>query len=479
MAALVAATGVHRQTIHFYLRKQLLPPPCEGPGTRDARYGEAHKELIQLIRELRDRQGLSLDAIRERFVEARFDPAAARVGLAGPPALASASGDLVTAEEACRLAEASEELLESLRAAGVAAPDPDDLAGRFDRGIVTTLRAARELEALGLPRETVLRTGRLAESLASAEIGALAADATAVDLDPAKLSERAEERHRGFGRLVSAVRSGAVGSVLRRLARIGPRTRSFAADAIYVPSALFVRRHGIEEALAAAQDRALSGGAEANLSLGRLLLGLGRYAEAAEQLSRCARLQPDDAETWASLGLATALSGREAEGAAFARRALTIAPESPRVHAFLGAVLALHAAATTGLGDASSLLREALKSAAHTRTLKAADTREELEVLIARGRLLTVMPAELSAHVTGADDLAEVVRRTEHATDAENGFDVPGTNALYRMHAFFYLGVAALQQRNGAEAARCLRECLTIDPASRFAERAYELLSTT
>ena len=57
-------TGFTRRTVHFYTQQGILPPPA-GAGL-GARYGEAHLLRLRLVPVLR-RQGLRLDAIRERF----------------------------------------------------------------------------------------------------------------------------------------------------------------------------------------------------------------------------------------------------------------------------------------------------------------------------------------------------------------------------------------------------------------------------
>ena len=58
-------TGLSRRTIHFYKGQGILAPPM-GAGL-GARYGEEHLLRLRLVPLLR-RQGLRLDAIRERLV---------------------------------------------------------------------------------------------------------------------------------------------------------------------------------------------------------------------------------------------------------------------------------------------------------------------------------------------------------------------------------------------------------------------------
>ncbi len=63
MAELVRHSGVPRETIHFYLREGLLPPP-EKAGRTLAYYDDAHLERLRLVRHLRDEKYLPIPVIR-------------------------------------------------------------------------------------------------------------------------------------------------------------------------------------------------------------------------------------------------------------------------------------------------------------------------------------------------------------------------------------------------------------------------------
>jgi DNA-binding transcriptional MerR regulator/tetratricopeptide (TPR) repeat protein len=481
MKDLVEASGVHRQTIHSYLREGVLPGPCEGAGTRNARYSAQHVELLRLIRELRDERGISLDAIRRSFERVGFDTELARRGLDDlppSPLLRLGEPEQLTLEAVAERAGAAPALVRTLVDAGVLAADP--AGSELDDDAVLVVSAALALVTHGLPEARVVRVAQTAARLAAQEASALVSDATGATEERDPLIARAEERHRRISALVSAVRLSAIHGVVRRLAEVRPRTLAFAHDAIYVPSPLFIRRHDLDRVVADAEAAASAEAAPAvaMLRLGRLVLGLGRYEEAELWLERAARLEPTLTDIWAYLGLGRALSGRIAQGVDACRRAAQVAPGSPRASAFLGAALALHAATTTGLAEATEVLRQALHEARQSRGKPPRDTFEHMEVLLARGRLFTVLPAALKDHDEGEADLREVLSRTTDTRDEDNGFDFPGTNELYRVHALFYLGIAARDAGRTDEGAQLLRECITMDPTSRFAERAYEVLST-
>ncbi|MCU1488916.1 MAG: MerR family transcriptional regulator [Acidimicrobiaceae bacterium] len=62
MSQLVARTGVRAATIRYYLANGLLPPPVKAASNRFL-YDERHVELVRLVRLLRERRHLTLEAI--------------------------------------------------------------------------------------------------------------------------------------------------------------------------------------------------------------------------------------------------------------------------------------------------------------------------------------------------------------------------------------------------------------------------------
>lgn len=64
MSELIERTGVSPATVRFYLTGGLLPAPMKLSANRFL-YDERHVEVIRLIRILRERRGLSLDAISQ------------------------------------------------------------------------------------------------------------------------------------------------------------------------------------------------------------------------------------------------------------------------------------------------------------------------------------------------------------------------------------------------------------------------------
>lgn len=70
-------TGIHRQTVHYYLRRELLPPPVRTSRT-SALYPSSTIDLIQLVQSLQRYQRLSLEEIVALFRQHNYDVRAIR-----------------------------------------------------------------------------------------------------------------------------------------------------------------------------------------------------------------------------------------------------------------------------------------------------------------------------------------------------------------------------------------------------------------
>lgn len=77
-------TGVHRQTVHYYLRRSVLPPPIRTSRTSSL-YPASTVDLIQLVQALQRQQRLSLEEIVELFKTHHYDLRAIRHAVAQQP----------------------------------------------------------------------------------------------------------------------------------------------------------------------------------------------------------------------------------------------------------------------------------------------------------------------------------------------------------------------------------------------------------
>jgi DNA-binding transcriptional MerR regulator len=158
---LASETGVSVDTIRFYQKRRLLPPPArEG---RVAWYGREHSERLARIRELQGR-GFSLAVIR-RLLEGELDPAdeplvAAVAGAQRGVALDESAGDLLSLSELAARAGVPEPILEAVAREGLLVAQRRDGIDLYPATDVELVTAGLRLLEAGFPLPDLLALGR-------------------------------------------------------------------------------------------------------------------------------------------------------------------------------------------------------------------------------------------------------------------------------------------------------------------------------
>jgi len=153
---LARAADVSVDTIRFYQKRRLLPPPTRRG--RIAWYGPEHTERLARIRDLQ-RRGFSLALIR-RMLDGELD--AADVPLAAAVAAAAASPDdddaeLLTLDDVAARAGVPRPILEAVVRAGVLVPRSDELhVDAFTTADVELVGAGLRLLEAGFPLADLL-----------------------------------------------------------------------------------------------------------------------------------------------------------------------------------------------------------------------------------------------------------------------------------------------------------------------------------
>lgn len=187
---LAGKAGVSVDTVRFYQKQRLLPPPVrEG---RVAWYTAEHLDRMDRVKELR-RRGFTLAVIR-RFLDGELDPADEPLAAAVSEAVAPGGDEeFVTAEELAARSGVPLPLIESLAREGLLIPRLHQGEPHYTADDLTVVAAGLQLLQVGLPLPGLLELARTHH----AAVRAVAAQA--VELfdsavrQPLRDSERAEE----------------------------------------------------------------------------------------------------------------------------------------------------------------------------------------------------------------------------------------------------------------------------------------------
>jgi DNA-binding transcriptional MerR regulator len=140
--------GLTVDTIRYYARERLLPPPVRAG--RHKVYGPDHLDRLERIRDLQG-QRFSLAAIRAILETER----------PGLEALFGATGREYTLDDLIERAGVEPDVVARLRAIGLV-PDPADFGREaYDEHDLALLRAVAELIDVGMPREVLYEIGAI------------------------------------------------------------------------------------------------------------------------------------------------------------------------------------------------------------------------------------------------------------------------------------------------------------------------------
>ncbi len=153
---LARRAGVSVDTVRFYQKRRLLPPPArEG---RVAWYGAEHVERLARIRELRA-QGLTL-ALIKRLLDGGIDPTDVPLAAAVANADGDAPEEFLTIEEVAERSGVPLPLLEAVAREGLLVPRVHDGEPRYTAADVEVVRHGLALLERGLPLPDLLVLAR-------------------------------------------------------------------------------------------------------------------------------------------------------------------------------------------------------------------------------------------------------------------------------------------------------------------------------
>jgi DNA-binding transcriptional MerR regulator len=192
---LAREAGLTVDTIRYYAREGLLPPP-ERAGRRK-HYGPPHLERLERIRELQDRR-FSLAAIK-----AVLD--ADRPGI---ESVFADAGRAYTLDELVERSGVERELVERLRAVELLR-DPED-SGRdaYDAADLGLLEAVAQLRRIGMPEGLLVEVAAIYVrhfSLLQEEVVEVFAGRAGPDWDPEELVDVQQRLTANAGQLIPAV----------------------------------------------------------------------------------------------------------------------------------------------------------------------------------------------------------------------------------------------------------------------------------
>jgi DNA-binding transcriptional MerR regulator len=457
MAELSRLSGVPRETIHYYAREGLLPPP-ERAGKTSAFYDESHLERLQLIRKLREEKYLPVAVIR-RILEVGLE---AQLG-----SDVDTLADVLAIDAMAQAASGPAPDPESVRVAvdlGLVGPTPVDVDDPVVRRVIGVVSQALELgtDARELTLADMAASREPIRQLVQAEAGAFFDHV--VERGDVPAAVRALQRGRSaVARFIAAYRELALRNIIDELLDAVRSAPQHVARATALPlSRERASALGADETLAALRRRADHGDAAAANDWGWLCFSLRPPEElAAAPPALHARLRPR-----AQLLLAHA----RLEGGGDPRQLSSILE---RAGGFpLGEVLTAEVALLEALAPARGGVLERSVPALHR--LFAADPGADADPLasawafLRRGLVVLALPRALGRTSSAERDLEQALSVVGSAPGRLH----EAVRARIEGNARLRLGERWLALGRSSDAAEQLARARDLDPIGPIGQRA-------
>ncbi|MCC6392312.1 MAG: MerR family transcriptional regulator [Bryobacterales bacterium] len=360
MKTILQRTGVHRQTVHYYLRKELLPRPVRTSRT-SALYQNTTIDLIQMIQLLKRQQRLSLEEITALFRRHNYDvrairAAASQSGSASAGALLGdpASAPIAIGDIAERIdPPPPREWIEQALASGMVHSAIRDGRKTISAGSLEALDAMWEGVRSGASLDQFRDLARRMERQTQAEFDHFLASLRNLNA-ASEASTQVARLFSSLERFGACRRREALYSLFMQRLRL-PGYLFLSPNRTYVfPSRTFLQRMGLfrELDLILRQLDRKPDDLAALRNLARASYLSSDWVRSRSAAVEILRLAPNDASAEALYGQALTFLGRMPEAITFLEEAIARGP-NPMAKVRLGQAMALHAYDT---GDASLLL---------------------------------------------------------------------------------------------------------------------------
>jgi DNA-binding transcriptional MerR regulator len=470
MSELVAASGVSRDMIKYYLRAKLLPKPRK-PRPNLSLYSENHLQLIRLILRIQQQTTLSLPEIAAVFKAADYNPHTIEIELLSDK-FSVGRRDFIIPFEAETKNNISlrfpQEFIAELYSNGLLENEGSLDASQVE--IAGLLWAARNE---GVPIAFFQAARQQLQTLADLEVKALLA-ISRPELDFQAVIVSVTNTDRVINRWMISEKTRQARSMFQRIMDNSEKALSTIHDAIYFPSKVFRKRFRIDEELASLEKQLEAHPRDLQLihSACRACLLLTDFERAIAFADAALALAPDDELALAFKSLAYSTNNNLEQALLYAKR--LEASDSRQTIALEARLLTLlmQAAKLGGVSDTTDLLKAAAELFRDPLTPPHCDI-DRLEACLLQARANTIFPDAINKGAEAIRDIEAMLQNLERSRIEDLGLALEATRLVYQMYANFYLGQLHDAGGNGIKAREYFEKVIQLDPSSNFGEMAY------
>jgi DNA-binding transcriptional MerR regulator len=472
ISELVAASGVSRDMIKYYLRAGLLPQ-AEKPRPNLSLYTGNHLALVGLVRRFQEETKLSLPEIAEVFSAAGHDANAIEIELLSARRRVSDDDNIIPIKvdhQSTSSLNFPKEFLQQLESAALL--EDADQPGEREEQLAALLWAGHNA---GVPLAFFESAREKLAELAELEVKTLIA-IKRPGLSFSEMQEAVTDVDRLINRWMVAEKNRQIRNRFQRVLDNSERALSTLQDTIYRPSPLFRERHRIEDLLRGLAEAPYAGALPSreshNLSFACILLG--EYEQAIALAEAALSTTPGDAIAIALVTIAHGLQGKVDEAFEYGARLEHCADKHPAILQARMLALLSKAAKLRGVADTAELMKSAGEIFLEVPAEPSAGQPEAI-LLLARANV--AFPDFANSRPLAIRALVALLEQLETSAIELSGFNVEGlrdsVQTVYRIYALYYLGVLYAMDGDHARAGKCFEQVIQLDPASNFGKSAY------
>jgi len=469
--------NVAKKTIHYYLNKGLLPP-AKKIHARLAVYNQNHLRLLKLIQLLKNEAHLPLTIIEEVFKKRSYD------------AKTIEEIELIPLMKGIDSSESLFRYIETYngKKANIETIPPgfqqelfekkliSNSQGKLDKQefeIALTLLRAREL---GLPLEIFDRFEKAIDEIVSTEKQILI-EQIKPDSDHQSTIDHLLEINKLIDNFISHKKSNTLLKHFSQTFQEAPISIQSLNKNLYIPSQAFLEKQKIIEQISNLYEKRDEGKLN-TIDIIESFIIIGNYAEAKKEAENLLENEKENPDALIALGTANIFLNESLDVAIEQmEKAASLRPGNARILSYCAISYLFQGTRIGGIFSSAQLLKKSFDAFNEAIAIHPESPREELEILLMKGRAYSILPTPLEKVNEGIESLEKLLEIIENNTDEELNFPIPSFREIITINAYFYLGEAYLAKKNHSKSQSAFKRVLLKDPASNFGANAFEKLN--
>lgn len=475
--------GIAKKTIHYYINIGVLPAPKKVHG-RLSLYDSNHVKLVSLVQRLQADKKLPLSFIAQLFKQGGYNAEALELGLIANSYEKMLDGASLLPETSGFGEPPDNNVKVLLDTPSVTADTRQKLVSL---GVSSAMNATLALDEckiglliekaneLNIPFDAFEKIQVLVDKMVSIESDAIiqTIDGDSGYADVLKKLATIDDL---FNSYIRKSKSTLLRKHYEKIYTDAPFSISKLHEKLYIPSHEFLNKHHIKESLLSS-DKGTNESlktASGILKLAEGYMATGNYTRALILAKRAIKKSKSNVDALVLAAGAQAILGHTDEAIVLSEKAVASFPDNAKAAAYHGMICIVQASRVGGIISPGKWLNKGLASFGLSESLTPKNDRDLVDILLMKGRALSIMPPNLGMVDEGIAALIRLEGILVKYSDADFGWAFSGFNAILFNNINFYLGEAFSLKGDAIKVKAYWESLILSDPTSNFGKIAYQ-----